>query len=155
MSATCQECGALLPAGGGCINHFHAFLLLEYEVAADAPATSGGAGEVAHFYAVSSYVLQHPEGMNYTAEALAGLRRGLADHLAGRVTIPEQRLRVRRAADGAARVTRRTGDEVVRWPVASWPLTVTDVLAGGAAGYCVRVARWAESILRTLDEVGA
>jgi hypothetical protein len=93
--------------------------------------------------------------MNYTAEALAGVRRGLADQLAGRVTLAEQRLRVRRAADGATRITRRAGDEVVRWPVASWPTTVADVLAGGVEGYCGRVASWAESILRTLDEVGA
>jgi hypothetical protein len=155
MAATCPECVAPLPEGGTCIDHFHALLLLEYEVFADPGVTSGGRGEVAHFYAVSSYVLQHPEGMNYTAEALAGVRRGLADHLAGRVTIAEQRLRVRRAADGATRITRRAGDEVMRWPVASWPLTVTDMLAGGVEGYCGRVATWAESILRTLDEVGA
>jgi hypothetical protein len=155
MAATCPECGAALPEGGTCIDHFHALLLLEHEVFADPRVTSGGRGEVAHFYAVSSYVLQHPEGMNYTAEALAGARRGLADHLAGRVTLAEQRLRVRRAADGATRITRRAGDEVMRWHVASWPLTVTDVLAGGVEGYCGRVATWAESILRTLDEVGA
>jgi hypothetical protein len=134
---------------------FHAMLLLEYEVVADPGATSGGQGEVAHFYAVSSYVLQHPAGMNYTAEALVGARRGLADHLVGRVTVSEQRLRARRAADGATRITRRAGDVVVRWPARSWPLTVADVLAGGVEGYFVRVARWAESILRTLDEVGA
>jgi Family of unknown function (DUF5946) len=155
MAATCQECGAPLPGSGKCIDHFHALLLLEYEVAADPGATSGGRGEVAHFYAVSSYVLQHPEGMNYTAEALEGARRGLADHLAGKVTMSEQRLRVRRAVDGATRITRRAGDEVVRWPVSSWPLTVADVLAGGVEGYCLRVATWAESILRTLDRVGA
>lgn len=155
MAAVCQECGAPLPGGAECIGHFHALLLLEHEVAADPDATAGGRGEVAHFYAVSSYVLQHPEGMNYTAEALAGVRRGLADHLAGRVTISGQRLRVRRAADGAARITRRAGDEVVRWPVDSWPLTVADVLAGGVEGYCGRVATWAESILRTLDAVRA
>jgi hypothetical protein len=155
MAATCPECGASLPEGGKCIDHFHALLLLEYEVAAWSAATSGGRGEVAHFHAVSSYILQHPDGMNYTAEALAGLRRGLADHLAGRVTLAEQRLRVRRAADGATRITRRAGDEVVRWPVVSWPLTVADVLAGGVEGYCRRVATWAESILRTLDEAGA
>src|SRR4051794_8105676 len=91
MAVICQECGAPLPDGAECIGHFHALLLLEYEVAADPDATAGGRGQVAHFYAVSSYLLQHPEGMNYTAEALAGVRRGLADHLAGRVTISEQR----------------------------------------------------------------
>jgi uncharacterized protein DUF5946 len=155
MVVTCQECGARLPEGGTCIDHFHALLLLEYEVAADPVTTSGGRGLVAHFYAVNAYVLQHPEGMKYTAEALAGARRDLADHLAGRVTLSEQQLRLRRAADGAARVTRRAGDEVVRWPVDSWPLTVADVVAGGVGGYCGRAAAWAESILRTLDTAGA
>jgi hypothetical protein len=155
MAATCQECGAQLPESGKCLDLFHSLLLLEYEVAADPDATSDGRGEVAHFYAVSSYVLQHPDGMNYTAEAITGLRLGLADHLAGRVTMSEQRLRVRRVADGATRITRRSGDEVVHWPVSSWPLTVADMLAGGVEGYCGRVAVWAESILRTLDEVGA
>lgn len=155
MAATCPECGAPLPENGGCIDHFHALLLLEHEVAADSGVTSVGRGEVAHFYAVSSYVLQHPEGMNYTAEALAGVRRGLADHLTGRVMLTEQRHRVGRAADGATRITRRAGDEIIRWPVDSWPMTVADVLAGVVEGYCGRVATWAESILRTLDEVGA
>jgi hypothetical protein len=152
MTTACQECGATLPASGSCIDHFHALLLLEYEVFADPEATSGGRGETAHFYAVSSYVLQHPEGMNYTAEALAGLRRNVADRLAGRATMSELRLRTRRAVNGSARVTRRAGDAVVRWPVDSWPLTVADVLAGSVEGYCGRVAEWAESILRTLDE---
>src|SRR5262245_23985196 len=100
MAASCQECGVPLPEGGRCTDLFHALLLLEYEVAADPGATSGGRGEIAHFYAVSSYVLQHPEGMNYTAAALAGTRHGMADHLAGRVTMSELRLRVRRDADG-------------------------------------------------------
>jgi hypothetical protein len=133
---------------------FHALLLLEHEVAADPVATSGGRGEVAHYYAVSSYVLQHPGGMDFTADALAHLRRGLADHLAGKVTLSVLRLRARRAADGATRVTRRAGDEVVRWPIDSWPLTIADVLAGGVDGYCERVAAWAESILRRLDAAG-
>ncbi|MEW4571526.1 DUF5946 family protein [Tautonia sp. JC769] len=76
MSARCSECGAPLTDGGTCIQHFHAMLLLEYEVAADPEVTAGGRGEVAHFYAVSSYILQHPEGMNYTVDALDDLRRG-------------------------------------------------------------------------------
>jgi hypothetical protein len=154
MAAICRECRASLPGSGKCIDHFHALLLLEYEVAADPEAISGGRGEIAHFHAVSSYVLQHPQGMNYTAEAIAGVRRGLTDQLAGDVAMPELRLRVRRAFDGKARITRRAGDEVVPWPVSSWPITVADVLAGGVEGYCERVAAWAESILRTLDTAG-
>jgi hypothetical protein len=156
MPATCPECGAPLPESGRCLDHFHALLLLEQAVAADPAATSHGRGEIAHFYAVSSYALQHPEGMNYRAEALADLRRLVADHLAGRITLAEQRQRVHRTPAGDARVTRRAGDEIARWPVASWPLTVADVLAGGVEGYAPRVAAWAASIVRTLDdEAGA
>ncbi len=147
----CLECGAPLPEAGACIGNFHALLLLESEVAADPAAVSGGRGEAAHFHAVGAYILQHPAGMNYRADALAELRRGLADHLAGKVTLAEHRIRVRRAVDGATRITRREGDEVVRWEVDAWPMNVADVLAGGVAGYCDRVAAWAESILRTLD----
>jgi hypothetical protein len=154
MAAVCRECGAELPEEGGCIGRFHALLLLEYEVAGASGANPDGSGEVAHFHAVGSYILQHPEGMNYTPEALAGLRRSLADQLAGEATMPELRARTRRAADGATRVTRRAGDVVVRWPIAAWPITVADVLAGGVPRYAERVARWAESILRTLDEAG-
>ena len=109
----------------------------------------------AHFYAVSCYVLQHPEQMNYTSEALDGARRGLADHLARRVSLSEQRRRVRSAVNGKTRITRRDGDSVVHWPVASWPIIVTDILAGGVDGYCQRVAEWARSILKTLEENGA
>ena len=150
MSDVCSECGAPLTDVTACVQHFHAMLLLEYEVAADPVATAGGQGEVAHFYAVSSYILQHPEGMNYTAEALIDLRREVADHLAGRVSLATLRPRVRRAADGPARITRRPGDVVPRWPVTAWPMTVANVVNGGVEGYCDRVTAWAESIIRTL-----
>jgi hypothetical protein len=155
MSVTCHECGVALADGAACIDHFHALLLLESEVAADPVEAAGGRGEVAHFYAVSAYVLQHPEGMGYTAGALDGLRRAVADHLAGRVTLAGLRPRVRHAADGPARITRRAGDEVPRWPVAAWPMTVADVVSGGVEGYGERAASWAESVIRTLDAAAA
>ena len=72
VSDRCPECGTALPAGGACHDHFHALLLLESQV-------PGGPGSLAHFCAVSSYALQHPEGMNLTAAALAGLRESLAE----------------------------------------------------------------------------
>src|SRR5262245_21049513 len=148
VSSVCHECGAAVPEGGACRDHFHALLQLESEI-------PGGPGEVPHFLAVSSYALQHPEGMNYTAEALAGSRRSVADQLAGRATLEQIRRRVRRAVNGPQRVTRRPGDPVPRWPVAAWPMTVADVLAGGAEGYTGRVEQWARSIVRTLDEAEA
>jgi hypothetical protein len=53
-------------------------LLLEYEVAADPAAIARGRGEIAHFSAVSSYVLQHPH---------AGNGGRLTCHAAGRVRL--------------------------------------------------------------------
>lgn len=112
MAKVCQECGAPLPEGGKCIDHFHALLLLEYEVVADPAIANSERGLIAHFYAVSSYVLQHPEGMNYTAQALAEARRGLGEHLAGKVTLSEQRRRVRRESHPDNPPRRRPGRTV-------------------------------------------
>src|SRR5437588_4353795 len=113
MSDICPECGAPVPDGGSCRDNFHALLLLEAEV-------PGAPGALLHFYAVTSYGLQHPDSMNYTADALAGLRARLADVLDSRATLEETRRRVRRAADGAVRVTRRAGDAEVRWHRGNW-----------------------------------
>jgi hypothetical protein len=103
---------------------------------------------------VSSYVLQHPESMNYTTEALSDLRRMIADHLSGRADLGALRVRIRRAANGPARITRRTGEETPQWPVKSWPMTVSDVVGGGIEGYCERAAEWAQSIIQSLDAAG-
>lgn len=148
---TCEECGAPLPAGGACIDHFHAMLALENEYIHDPVANAGNDGEVAHFYAVASYNLQHPEGQRLTVEALAGLREALANHLAGRMTLEEIRWSTRRAANGPSRVLRRTGDPVRHWHVEIWPTHVADVLEGGVPDYARRVAAWATSVVRTLD----
>src|SRR5690349_16046645 len=108
MPEACPECGAQVPEGGSCRDHFHALLLLEGEI-------PGVAGSIPHFYAVAAYGLQHPDSMNYTAEALAGLRASLADALDGQATVGELRRRGRRDADGPRRVTRRAGDPEVPW----------------------------------------
>jgi hypothetical protein len=148
MPGVCPECRAPLPDGGSCRDNFHALLLLESEI-------PGGPGDVPHFYAVGSYALQHPEGIGYTAEALAGLRACLGDHLDGRATLDAVRRKVRRGAEGAKRVTRRAGYEVVRWRVELWPMTVADVCAGGIKAYGERAKQWARSIRDTLDGLDA
>jgi len=102
MSDICPECGAPIPEGGSCRDNFHALLLLEGE-------NAGVPGSILHFYAVATYGLQHPDSMNYTADALAGLRATLADALDGRVTLDDIRRRARRQSDGPVRVTRRAG----------------------------------------------
>ncbi len=155
MPLTCRECGALLPEGGACVELFHALLLLEQEVMRDGEATAEGRGELAHFYAVSTYMLQHPESMGCKAEALAGVRKAIAEHLSGRMSPARWRQVVRRTLNGPARVVRRPGDEVVRWAVLAWPMTVADVLAGGPQGYLEGVSAWAASVVQAIDANGA
>jgi hypothetical protein len=145
MSSVCHECGAKVPEGGSCRDLFHALLHLEYEI-------PGGPGETPHFLAVSCYALQHPEGMSFTVEALAGCRRCVANRLAGTATVKQIRSHVRRAVDGPKRVMRRNGEPAIRWRVSGWPMNVADVLAGGAEGYAGRVETWARSIILTLDQ---
>ena len=48
-SDLCPECGAAVPQGGSCRDHFHALLLLESQV-------QGVPGGWPHFYAVATYV---------------------------------------------------------------------------------------------------
>jgi hypothetical protein len=143
-SDPCPECGAPVPVGGSCRDNFHALLLLESQV-------PGGPGELPHFCAVAAYGLQHPDGMNYTVDALAGLRAGLADVLAGRATLAELRRRTRRAVNGSARVTRRPGEAPASWRRGGWPMTVADVCSAGVDAYCERVVLWARSVRDTLD----
>lgn len=147
MAAVCSECGAALVEGSTCRDHFHALLLLEWQI-------PGGPGALAHLLAVGTYGLQHPQSMNYTEGALHGLRQAVADALAGRATIEDLRQRARQGA-AKGRITRRPGDAVVQWPVGDWPLCVTDVLtvAPEPAAYFERVSEWARSVVQVLDGV--
>jgi hypothetical protein len=149
--SVCSECGAPVPAGGACLDHFHAMLALEHEVARDAAEAGGGRGELAHFHAVSAYGLQHPAGMAFTKAALDGLIVALVDQLAGRATLEDVRRRARRGAREAGGVRRRPEDPPPVWPVRRWPVTVTDVLAGGVPGYCARAEAWARSVVEALS----
>jgi hypothetical protein len=142
--ATCPECGATVPEGGTCRDNFHALLLLEAEV-------PGAPGRLPHFYAVASYGLQHPGGMNYTAEVTEGLRASVADMLDGRATLDDVRRRTRKKFDGPTRATRRAGDPEVECHRESWPATVADVLAAGPEGYVGAVERWARSVREIMD----
>jgi hypothetical protein len=140
----CPECGAPLPEGAECQDLFHALLVLEAQV----PEAPGG---WPHFFAVSSYVLQHPIGMNMKTETLDGLRASLADALDGRVSLQELRLCARRATNGSTRVTRRPGDpEPLRHPE-PWPLTVADVCAVAPEEYAANVREWARSVRAALE----
>jgi hypothetical protein len=110
---------------------------------------------------VAIYGLQHPDSMNYTAQALAGLRSALAGALDGRLTPGDLRRRGRRDTDGPRRVTRRQGDPEVPWRRGGWPMTVADVCTAATFGaydtyneYAERVVRWARSVRETLEADG-
>jgi hypothetical protein len=151
MPEICPECGAAVPEGGSCRDHFHALLLLEGEI-------PGVLGSVMHFYVVATYGLQHPHSMNYTADAFQGLRSMLSDALDGSAAVGDIRRRGRRAAEGPVRVTRRAGDPEVRWYHGPWPMTIADVCTADTFGsydtydeFSDRVTRWAQSVRETLD----
>ena len=151
MQNRCAECGAPVPADGSCRDNFHNLLLLEGEI-------PGVPGSIAHFYVVATYGLQHPDSMNYTAEALAGLRATLSDALDGRLPIDSLRQRVRSKTNGSMRVTRREGDGPVPWPRGDWPMTVADICTVETYGeyetydeFSARLLRWATSVRDTLN----
>src|SRR5262245_5473515 len=116
----CPECGAGIVAGGSCQENFHDLLALESQL-------PNGPDLLAHFYAVSSYNLQHPASMRLTADALEGLRATVADVLDGKIMLEQARRRASRGARASGRVTRRGHDPIVAWGVASWPITVKDI----------------------------
>lgn len=123
---------------------FHALLALEWGI-------PRGPGELPHFFAVSSYALQHPVTMRYTEESARAQREAARDALEGRIGVAVLRQRARSRAEGARRVVRHDGEPIPEVPVTAWPMTVADVVAGGVDGYAERVARWARSVVDTLD----
>lgn len=147
MSDICAECGAPLADGATCRDNFYALLGLEWEV-------PQGAGTQAHFFAVSSYILQHPDSMNYTAESLEWLREAVRSALAQEITVAGLRAQAAELGGAAGNVTRRDGDVVPRWEVVTWRMTVADILRAGTPGYGDRVRHWADTVLKDLDEAG-
>jgi hypothetical protein len=147
----CPECGAPLATGATCREHLHELLLLEARV-------PGAPGALPHFLAVASYNLQHPS--MFVPETLVGLRRTVADVLAGRATLDDARRRARAGARGSARVHRRAGEApsesdsrlLGAWPT-RWPITVADVCAAGASEYEARVRAWAASVVAALEGI--
>lgn len=140
----CAECGAPVPDGGTCRDNLDALLYIE-------AAIEGGPGELAHFYAVASYGVQHPESMGFTVETVQGLRARLAQALSGSADIADIRRQVRFAAGQSGRVTRRGDERVPAWPVVQWSMTACDVAVAGPHGYAENVETWARSVVASTD----
>lgn len=146
MPEHCPECGASVQEGGTCRDNFDALLILEWRI-------PGGCGHEAHFLAVTTYILQHPDSMNHRADAYDRLRRNIADLLDGNATLEELLNRTRRAADGPTRTTRRPGDPASPQIFSRWLVTVADVLPTepNAPAYAAAALNWARSVRETLD----
>jgi uncharacterized protein DUF5946 len=148
VALACNDCGAELAEGKSCEDYFHALLAVESQV-------PGAAGELPHFFAVASYNLQHPSA--FMPAALGGLRRTLADILAGRAKIDDARSRASHGAEGSTPVLRRAGVDLspqddallAAWP-RQWPMTVRDVCGVPAEQYVERVRLWAMSVSNAL-----
>lgn len=145
----CPECGARVPADGTCRDHFHTLLAREWDV-------YGGVGRDAHFLAVASYALQHPDSMGHSAGSLEAHRTALAEHLEGGRSIEDVQSRMQETFEGPSRVRAAPDESVDDWRRSMWQTTVTDVLDVGPdlAAYRDRVREWAASILLTLEETG-
>ena len=144
----CPECRACILGRAACLDHFHALLGREPELLAQ--VTSAERRGVTHFYAVASYVLQHPESMGYTVAALANVRHLLERHLSGQATLSRVRAEIRRAANRDGRILRLPTDPPVQCATREWPITIEDVLGGNETDYARRVVRWATSVILIL-----
>lgn len=146
MNQHCPSCGAYLPDGVTCDNHFHQLLFWE----AENPALG-----IVHHLMVLCYHLQHPP--LYSAEGLAEGKKLLVAFVAEGVSTEEMRRRNRDRVDSGRRswkVTARPDSRGAYQQPVRWMMTAADVVAGGADRYCDNVQAWARSVYDTLRESG-
>ncbi len=147
----CQECGAVLPASGDCWTRLHELLEIELRVL---PALEPEHGKRAHFFAVSTYQLQHPSRL--TPESLGFLRTAVGTMIGPTPPpVAQLRRRVSRLADGPQKVGRSgpPGDRSHvdgRWP-RTWSVTANDVAQLPDRQYPGAVRQWAATTLAEID----
>lgn len=151
----CPECGASLGAGEACIDVFNRMLALEWTVIGEIgrgippeefqSSAPGREALRAHFFAVGSYQLQHPDRLE--VPAVLGLWRSMEEMLAGRATREDVLRKARDSFDGPKRVRRREPGRDARlgaWP-STWEMMAADVCAVPPSDYIATVRRWAET----------
>ena len=161
--ANCPECGAPLPAGETCTDIFNKMLALEWtvigEIGSGIPPEefqSSGPGREAlraHFFAVGTYQLQHPDRLEVSA--VLGLWRSMEEMLAGRATREDVLRNARDSFDGPKRVRRRDpgrDPSLGAWPE-TWETTAADVCAVPPSDYIATVRRWAETTAAAIRAV--
>src|SRR5215217_3206746 len=79
-NSICSERGAPLPAGGACLDRSPTLFVRRGRFL-------GHPGSILHAYAVACSNLSHPDSVGLTTEALAELRRNLADALDGKASV--------------------------------------------------------------------
>jgi hypothetical protein len=115
VSDKCHECGASIPDSGSCHENLNAMLAMEGNI-------PGGAGTRVHFFAVSSYILQHPQSMCYSVDSLEWLRSSVASALSGLVTTEDLGRGALQEIKSSGAVLRRGDDAEARFefPQAWW-----------------------------------
>lgn len=108
---------------------------------------------VVHHLMVLSYHLQHPS--LYSPEGLNGARKLLRDFVDAGMSPETVRKRDKSVLDSGRREYKVTGRPEARGaydrPV-RWTILVSDVVAGGMAGYVENVTAWAQSINEALKQ---
>jgi hypothetical protein len=136
--SVCPECGAPLREGKSCQQRFEELLALEFE-------NPGGAGSV-HHLTVLCYMLQHNQ---YSDEAAAWAQAALKAVLEDGLSPSQLRYRSRKPLDQTVRTWKVTGSTAVTRGL-RWPVTISDVALGDAAGHNQRVMAWAQAVWQTL-----
>jgi hypothetical protein len=142
MDTQCLECGAALPEGVTCRDHFDQMLYWEAE---------NSANWAVHHLMVLCYHLQHPS--LYSPEMLNGGMGLLADFVERGITTEQVRKRDRDKVDSGKRTWKIKGTPeshgVYKHPI-TWTMTAADVTGAGEPNYCDSVRAWSQSMLEAL-----
>jgi hypothetical protein len=149
MEAVCVECGSRLPGTGECWARVHELLEIESPVLVNCDPETGMR---AHYFAIASYLLQHPS--RSTQPALEGLLDDVTSMLHEPRPMSELREQVWRRHRGVNVSRVATPDDrahiASHWPT-QWSITASDVIATADDDYVASVAEWAAATVAQLE----